>query len=160
MTQDLRGFVYALEPVRVKAQWQLEALQRELATAAARAAALREEAQALGAHFEAFARAARAPTSGRVDPAQAHRALAYLSDVQRQLAALAAQRSSADAQQTALQQRVAEQRLALDALDEDRERCRSEHVAERLRQHAIEADDDWLVRSSWCRRGTPDLETP
>lgn len=160
MTQDLRGFVYALEPVRVKAQWQLEALQRELATATARATALRDEAQALGARLEALARAARAPTSGRIDPAQAHRALAFLSDLQRRLAALAVQRNTADAQQTALQQRVAEQRLALDALDEHRERCRSEHVAERLRQHAIEADDDWLVRSGWCRRGTPDLETP
>lgn len=159
-TQDLRGFAYALEPVRLKAQWQLEALQRELAAATARATALRDEAQALGARLETLARAARAPTSGRIDPAQAYRALAYLSDVQRRLAALAVQRNTADAQQAALQQRVGAQRLALDALDEDRERCRGEHVAERLRQNAIEADDDWLVRSGWRRRDTPDLEMP
>lgn len=149
MSGDLRGFVYALEPVRQKAQWQLDALQRELAAATAKAAALRDETLALEARLQALALEARASAAARIDPSQSLARLAYLTEARQRLAKLSAERDAADAAQAELLRRVGKQRLGLDAIDDDRDRCREEHLAEQHRLAILHADDDWLARAGW-----------
>ncbi|SEK92980.1 hypothetical protein SAMN05216359_10416 [Roseateles sp. YR242] len=149
MTGDLRGFTYVLDPVRQKAQWQLDTLQRELAIATARVAALRQEAAALSARLAALAHEARSTAAAPINPSLHHQRLAYLADAQRRLTRLAADLSTAEATQADGTRRVSEQQLALDAINDDRERSREAYAAERQRVAAIEADDDWLTRAGW-----------
>ena len=73
MSADRRGYVYPLEPLRLQAQWQLDALQRDLAACAARLAASAKDRLAAQAQLDAAARAARPTSSTGFDPALALR---------------------------------------------------------------------------------------
>lgn len=148
---DQRGFAYPLEPVRQKAQWDLEDLQRDLAVAAARTAALRDQVVALDGQLRELSSQWRAASATRIDPLQSQQRVTYLSDVQRRLQALTLDRETAEAVQSELVRRIASQQLALDAIEQDRARCLDEHLAEQRRQVAVLADDDWMARAAWHR---------
>lgn len=149
MSVDLRGFVYALEPLRRKQQWQLEAAQRRLG----QAQAAHDEAQAalteLQAALAAVAQRGSCIEGGRVDPVQQQRKLAYLIEM----------RGRIDAQQTLLEQAAtardgaraaclaAQQRC--EALARHREHHEAQYRVEELARQASESDRDWLARSTW-----------
>lgn len=149
MSEDRRGFVYPLAPVLLQAQWQLDALQRELSASAQRLAALRADGVALAARHVALVHAARPSTEHRFDPSRALSRLAYLSDLQRRMAANASDVAAAETAHASLLAKVAASRLKLDAIERDGERCLQAYIEERARQSAIAADQDWLARASW-----------
>jgi flagellar export protein FliJ len=149
MSVDMRGFVYALEPLRRKQQWQLEAAQRRLGQAQAAHDAAQAALTELQAVLAGVAQGAGRAADGRVDPAQHQRTLAYLIDM----------RGRIDAQQAVLEQTaaardaaradclVAQQRC--EALARHREQHQDEYRAEELARQASETDRDWLARSAW-----------
>jgi len=151
MSGDRRGFVYPLEPLRLQAQWQLEALQRDLAACEARLAALCKDRQALQTQHDAAARAARPAASNRFDPALAHRRLAYLADAQRRIAAVMATEAETRTEHAEWQAKCHAAQLKLDAIERDSEERLQAHTAERARQQAVAADQDWLARMAWHR---------
>jgi hypothetical protein len=151
MSEDRRGFVYPLEPVRLQAQWHLDELQRELAASSARLATLRGDSATLTSRHGALAREARAAATQPIDPARALQRLAYLGDLQRRLAALAEETTEAQAGHATLLQRAAAARVKLDTIERDSERALREHAQDRARANAVAADQDWLARSEWRR---------
>ena len=151
MSTDSRGFVYALEAVRVQAEWKLDALQRELADEASRLAELaRERARWVALHQAALA-AVRPDPTGRFDPAAAQGRLAFLVDAQQRIAAAEQREAAARAAHAELQARCQAAQLKLEAIDKHRAECLAEHGVERARLQAAAADQDWLARAAWRR---------
>ncbi len=143
---DLRSFRYALEPLRLQRDWQLEQRRLQLARALQqwqdeeRVLADLKQAHAQGSH------ATQHPPGAQLDPAHLARSLAYLTQLQQRMAAQAkkveAQRVKHDQAQQAYFQAHKDQ----EAIDRHRELALQEHAAEGLRQQAIESDRDWLAR--------------
>jgi hypothetical protein len=154
-TPSPRGFTYALEPVRQRRQWQLDA---QLARLAARQQVLGEQRAELeqieqGCDHQA-ALAARFWTE-RPDPRAQARLLGYLAllqqrraDTEREIAALAEAVEQERQECVTLQQR-------LEALDQHRSESVAHYVVEHHRKAAAEADRDWLARSSLTPAGDP-----
>ncbi|KQV92870.1 hypothetical protein [Rhizobacter sp. Root1221] len=151
MSADRRGYVYPLEPLRLQAQWQLDALQRDLADCAARLAASGKDRLAAQAQLDAAARAARPTSATGFDPALAHRRLAYLADAQKRIAALVKTETETRTEHGEWQAKCHAAQLKVDAIERDSEERLQEHVAERARQQAVVADQDWLARAAWHR---------
>lgn len=149
MSADLRGFVYGLEPVRTKAQWRLEALQRDLARATARSAELHGQTEAVTRDLEALTVQARSAAASLIDPTAALQRLTHMASISQRLTALSAERDAADAAKADCLEQVRKQQLAIEALEKDRERHQHDYVTERQRRSAVEADDDWLTRTAW-----------
>ena len=145
---DLRGFAYALEPVRQQRQWQFDAalarlgeLRRQIAEWEAQRDALHEECQAQAA------RAARVWTA-RVDPSAQARLLGYLAalqqrraDAEREIAALDELAQSARRECMAQQQK-------LEVLDQHRTETLKDYATEQHRKSGAQADQDWAARQS------------
>jgi len=149
MSVDLRGFVYALEPLRRKQQWQLEAAQRSLGQAQAAHDAEQEALSRLQAALESVAQGASRAAVSRLDPMQHQRTLAYLIEMRGRLDAqelilqkAGALRDAARAACLALQQRC-------EALERHREQHQAQYRETEMARQASEADRDWLARSAW-----------
>jgi len=141
-----RGFTYALEPVRQRRQWQLDA---QLARLAAQQRMLSDSRAALVLLEQGVDRqsglAVRFWTE-RPDPRAQVRMLGYLAmlqqrrlDAERDIAALAKEVDETREQCTRLHQR-------LEVLDQHRRESVAQHVVEHQRNMASEADRDWLAR--------------
>ena len=145
---DLRGFAYALEPVRKHRQWQLDAsiarlgdLRRELAECDARRDALQSEC------------AAQAQGAGnlwghRRDPATHGLLLGHL-------VALLQRKAQAERQAEALTHQINRQReqcaqlqRKLELLDQHRADAVQAYVLDQHRKSAAQADRDWSARDS------------
>jgi len=149
MSNDLRNFTYALEALRCKHQWQLEAAQaclarslREQAAAATRLSKLRQE------HADCAAKIA-SNALRQLDPAMHRGALAYLQQLAAQICQCDEALQAMDRQCERLRQACLVENRKTESFARDRERCMSEagQAARTLAGH--EADYDWNARRAW-----------
>lgn len=152
---DLRGFAYALEPLRQQRQWQLDAalarlgeLRRQIGEWEAQRDALHQECQTQAA------RAARVWTA-RADPTAQRRLLGYLAALQQRHAD--AEREIAALGELAEQARreCATQQQKLEVLDQHRAETLKGYTVEQHRKSGVQADQDWAARQSHQSSGTP-----
>jgi hypothetical protein len=151
---DLRAFVYLLEPLRRRRQWQLDAALALLGEQRQKLASLEIECEAL--REECLAQAARAARvwRDRADPAAQGRLLGYL-------AALQQQQTQAQYELTARREVVEQARAEcagcqqqLEMLQEHRESELMAFASEQQRKASVEADRDWGGRDSYRRIAT------
>lgn len=150
---DLRSFRYALEPLRLQRDWQLEQRRLQLARTLQQ---LQEEERALAELKQAHAQgshAAQHTPGAQLDPIRHARSLAYLTQLQRRMAEqtkrVEAQRVLCEQAQQAYFQAHKNQ----ESIDLHRNRALQEYAAEGVRLQAIESDRDWLAR----RNTAPDM---
>lgn len=151
---DLRAFVYLLEPLRRRRQWQLDAAlallgeqRRKLAVQETGCETLRQECLAQAAQAARVWR-------DRADPAAQQRLLGYLAALQQrqaqaqhELNALYDMAEQARADCAAQQQR-------LEVLQQHRDSQFMEFAGEQQRKACVEADRDWGGRDSYRRTAT------
>lgn len=154
MSIDVRAFTYALEPLRKRRSWEMEAVEarlglvnREIALATSQ---LEHRRQKL---VEQHAKAADGMVR-RMDPSQHRRTLSWLVRLreeigfaQRHLEELKAARSKLMAEYAATQNRLA-------AIDSHRMDCLADYARAEQGRLAAAADADWLAR----RHTTPPSE--
>lgn len=148
MSVDARGFVYPLEALQRQAAWRLEALRIELGAALRALSTLQEETGGLQREHDTLARAAAPPALGGVDPVRARSTLAFLSDARRRLQLLDLRVTDAQAEVERLREGIREQQHKLDSIERHRGERLRDHISERGRRLAVEADQDWLTRSA------------
>jgi len=151
---DVRGFVYALEPVHRREQWRLDKLMSALARSqqALRDTELRmEEMQA--AHDEQARNVAQA-LQQRMDPRIHRHALGFLTHLRDQRKQLNALRLEQVVERDRLRKECMALQLRLDGMARHKEDALMEFADEVRQRNSNEQDRDWLARSTG-RRSRP-----
>ena len=91
---DIRGFVYALEPLRQREQWRMDKAMTALAQAQHALLMLEQKMKQLLDTHDQHAAAIGQGLSSRLDPSVYQRALGYLAHLRDQWKTLSARRSS------------------------------------------------------------------
>lgn len=146
MSTDVRGFTYALETLRSRQRWQLEALQVKLG------AANRAIADAGGrlAQQEADLRAQLANASDavtqRMDPVVHRRNLHWLAQLREQIAQAQARLDEMREGRASLRADCLARQNKLDVIERHREECLAQYAQAHENRLAAAADGAWLVR--------------
>lgn len=145
-TIDLRGFDYALEPLRQRLRWQLDALQARFACLQIESAAAHKELEVLRASHAAAAGHAAGRVAQQVDPHAHARSLQWLAQLREQMmqSQMRCDRLRADCKQAGRDCLSHQQRI--DAVEAHRDESVAEFAQDALRRHAVEADREWLAR--------------
>ena len=143
---DLRSFDYALEPMRRRRSWELDAALARQANASTRLLALKTRIFELDRDCDAQARDASAAWLQHADAAGLERNLKYLATLQGSRAALLREQDTLHEKlaQLKLQSIFAQQRV--EVLDRHRQQQAQEYGVTQLRRNAAEADRDWVGR--------------
>jgi hypothetical protein len=149
MSVDLRGFEYALEPLRSQRQWQLDALHAQLGKTQGSILEAHEALAGLRSKLQVQSQEAmRSLHRQRIDPDRHTRGLRWLAQLQAEistgesrLAELQSLRSRLSAQCLTLQYK-------LNVIEAHRDECMAEFACHESGRLAAEADRDWLVRLS------------
>lgn len=153
---DVRGFVYALEPVRQRQQWRLD---KSMAALAQAQQVLRETearmAQVLLEH-DAQAKEIGQRLSLRLDPAVHRRTLDYLAHLRSQWQQLDVRRETERVARDRLRTDCVTQQMRLEGLTRHKEDALTEYADEVRHRNSNEQDRDWLARSAIAR---PAVET-
>lgn len=151
---DLRGFEYALEPIRRQRQWQFDAALARLGKLQGEVA--RWDAERDRLHEECVVQAARASQvwTDRADPTAQARLLGYLAalqqrhaDAEREIATLAARVDLA-------RQECAAQQQKLEVLVQHRADTLKDYAVEQHRKAGAHADQEWVAQASHRSFGT------
>ena len=143
-----RNFTYALEGLRRKHEWQLEAAQTRLAKIGiALAQALEQLTAAQGCLRGALAAAQQKPSS--LEPDVHERTLAYLLSLQRQVKEAEQKRAELERQQSSAREDCLAQYRKSESLERDRKRALHEHRADCVRREEKELERDWNGREGW-----------
>ena len=152
-TQTPRGFTYALEAVRQRRQWQLDAQLARLAVQQQELSESRAELAQIEQGIDRQAVLTARLWSQRPDPRAQVRLLGYLAMLQQRrtdaelgIAALTQVVDQARRDCVVLQQR-------LEVLEQHRRESVIQHIVEAQRKMSAEADRDWLAR-----RAQPSVE--
>jgi flagellar biosynthesis chaperone FliJ len=140
-------FRYALEPVRLTRQWELDGVLVELGDANAALAVREEQLQALLAQAAEAEQEWRRMSEGTA-AMQAGRFMLlanYLGDCRLRLRDMEAQVREAESVRDALAERATAVRKGLDAVEEHRDKMRAAHARQRQSSEFKEADDHWGV---------------
>jgi hypothetical protein len=146
VTVDARLFAYALEPQLQRLRWRLDESLARLAAAARELAQRRDECDALDSQI---ATAARPTETDRIDPGHARNALEFIAALRRRRALAGNALANAQVEEQSRRDATTAIRLEIDKLESDREARLAEHLVERQRLAARDADQDWTARSHW-----------
>ncbi|MES2938210.1 MAG: hypothetical protein V4864_11045 [Pseudomonadota bacterium] len=148
MATDLRGFRYALESLRKRRQWQLDAALAQLAALRRRMADSEAARDALDRNAaEQSARAASTWTA-RADPIARTRSLAYLMQLQQQRAGIERQIVQLRDALAQAQAAVARRQQGLEMLQRHHKEELAMYRLGKDRKTGAEADQDWSARSA------------
>lgn len=149
---DVRGFVYALEPVRQKQQWRLDKLMAELARAQQALAEIEGRIAEVQQLHDQQAEAAGQALLRRLDPGAHRRALGYLAQLREQSRQLREQRELQLSARDDLRQACVAQQLRIEGLTRHKEDALTQYADEVRQRASTEQDRDWLARSVATRR--------
>jgi hypothetical protein len=151
MSADPRGFDYALEPVRRRRQWLLDAAQARLGRIEAALAEVLDERARLAAQHETAQQEAAQALLGRLDPDRHRRNLAWIAWLQSEVARIQRQVATLEGERDAARREVLALQLKCDLVEAHRDECIADFVCDALRREAVEADRDWLMREASIR---------
>jgi hypothetical protein len=143
---DLRGFVYPLQALVQRKQWQADERLRDLAAALERLRQAEQECEEQSAACSSHARQALQAWQRRVDPATYQRLLVYLAGQQQKKAQLEDRRQALQLEHQQARHDYQALQKQLEGLHRHRQDCQDEYASgERTRQLA-QADQDWVAR--------------
>ena len=145
---DVRGFVYALEPVRQRQQWRLDKLMSALARAQQVLAETEARIDALQAQHDEQARNAAQALLQRMDPRAHRQALGFLMHLREQRKQMEDLRDAQLAEKDRLRKDCMDLQLRLDGLSRHKEEALSRYADEVRQRDSNEQDRDWLARAA------------
>lgn len=154
---DLRGFVYALDPVVRQHEWAYEAELGRLGQAQRLLADARGALETQLQEQAAQAALAQELLRQRGDPQAYRLVLSYLAEVQGGIVAARSAVQRREAECTEVRNRCLVLHRKIDGFAQDRVRCQREHVQEQARRAEVEADRDWIARGAWRPRPFDDV---
>ncbi|MDP9933587.1 hypothetical protein [Variovorax paradoxus] len=148
---DVRGFVYALDPICQKQQWNMDKLLIGLARAQqALTSTETDMAQVLHMHDQQAEETNRSFLL-RVDPGAHRHALSYLASLRGQWKQLGLRRQTQLAARDRLRRECVAQQLRLDGLAQHRADALTQYADEVRQRNSVEQDRDWLARLALAR---------
>lgn len=148
MKGDLRGFDYALEPLRRKRGWQLEASQAALVRAEAELRRALEELAELRDAYEAERQQASRALLARSDPSAHRRGLGWLVSRRRSIAQAEEVAARLREERKAIVARCRVEQQELDVVERHRDECAAEFIRQSEARAYSEADREWLARQA------------
>ena len=150
---DIRGFVYALEPLRQREQWRMDKAMTALAQAQHALLMLEQQMKQLRDTHDQHAAAIGQGLSSRLDPSVYQRALGYLAHLRDQWKTLDAQRQAQQSARDQLRRECLAHQVRLEGLTRHRDDALTQHAHEVRQRSLSEQDRDWLVRASHVDAG-------
>lgn len=149
MNVDRRGFNYALEPLRLRYQWQLDALQADLGKIHKDIRRVETQLDDLTARYRMQSQSVIAMLANAMDPERYTRQVHWLAQQRQRIAATENELDTLYAKRTEMTAKCTAQQQRLDAVERDREAHLSDFVCEEQRRLVSEADREWLARRHW-----------
>jgi hypothetical protein len=150
-----RTFRYALEPVRQKKLWALDAARVQLAGLEAQLAACEQAMLRLTRRCEEEAIISAEAWQRYSDPRARSAALAHLAALRRQLANLAGRAACLRDEVTRARSACRARNTEVEAIEEHRRLAAQEMRAGAARRALFEADADWVMRAARHPEGAP-----
>lgn len=144
---DVRGFVYALEPVRQKLQWRLDKLMAELARIQQLVTKLEGQMAELSQRHDREADAAGQALIRRMNPDAHRRALDFLTQLRNRSRLLAEEHRTQGLERDCLRSECVALQLRIEGLTQHKEDALNEYADEVRKRISTEQDRDWLARS-------------
>ncbi|MDN8618016.1 hypothetical protein [Variovorax ginsengisoli] len=144
---DVRGFVYALEPVRQKLQWRLDKLMADLARTQQLVTKLEGQMAEISQRHDREAHAAGQALVSRMNPDAHRRALDYLTQLRNQSRLLAEEHRAKSLERDRLRAACVAQQLRIEGLTQHKEEALIEYADEVRKRISTEQDRDWLARA-------------
>ncbi len=157
MRIDLRRFEYALEPLRRRRQWELDALRAELGRVQKQVSEAEEAVERLRGDLREATTAAARDLSARIDPSRHPRSVGWLVQLRTAIEAGTARVAALRTARDQVRARLVAGQQKLDTLERHREESQAEFAQVEEARLATEADRDWLTRRDWASR-TPARE--
>ena len=146
MSIDLRRFVYPLEALSRRHEWQRDAARTRLAAAEREVAIEREKLEALrGERQSASADCARA-AARHLDPQRHVQGLAWLARLHARIVRQDEALAKAEARRDALRDECTASQRKVELDERHRESCLEEYRASEEARDRTEADRDWIAR--------------
>jgi hypothetical protein len=143
---DMRGFVYALEPLRRRRAWQLDAAMAKLASLQKRLADARTRLQQAEGESVSQAQLAAKDWEQRGDPATQAGLLAYLLRLQQRKALIEIEIKSLQEELVMARQETLQRQQRVESLQQHRAETQSVYRVEQERKSGAQADQDWTAR--------------
>ena len=159
MNVDLRGFDYALEPLRRRYQWQLDALQAGLGKIQKDIRRAETQLGDLKARYLMQSQLVVAVLTNIMDPGRYTRQVHWLAQQRQRIAVAENELDTLCVRRTEITAKCVAQQQRLDAIERDREAHLSDFVCEEQRRLVSEADREWLARRHWSATNTEIGET-
>jgi len=154
---DVRGFVYALDPICQKQQWRMDKLMIDLARSQqALTDTEADMARVLQLHDDQAGETGRALLQ-RLDPGAHRQALGYLASLRGQWKQLSLRRQTQLATRDRLRRESVAQQLRLDGLARHKVDALTQYADEVRQRHSAEQDRDWLARLALARGSAPEI---
>jgi len=154
MNADVRLFVYGLAPQLERLNWRLDEAMAALGAAAREVERQRDDCRALDEHLDTCVDEANAALASGVDVRRAQAVLDFLAGLRSRRAHAGAGLVEAQAREQARREAVTALRAEIDKLERDRAEKLEEHMRERQRVAARDADQDWIARAHWRAANT------
>jgi flagellar export protein FliJ len=146
VSTDLRRFDYALEPLRRRRQWELDALQAELGRVQREVVRAEELVERLRQELQEATAAAVRDVSAWIDPGRHPRSVGFLVQLRVGIEAGAGRVEALRAERESVRAQLAEKQQKLDVIERHREEAVAEFAQHEEARIAAEADRDWLAR--------------
>ncbi len=151
MSVDLRGFEYALEPLRSRRQWQLDALHAQLGKTQELIRDAHEALTDLRSMLHTQSQGATQSLHRRIDPDRHFRDLKWLAQLQAEISTSESQLAELQSLRSRLRTQCLSLQYQLNVIEAHRDECRAEFACRENGRLTAEADRDWLVRVSLDR---------
>lgn len=145
---DIRGFSYALEPVRRRRKWKLDAALTHLGNLIRRLADKRAVADTLREQCAAQALQASRSWIARSDPVAKTRVLQYLAALHARTVQTERDISALSLELRVAREECASRQQALEVIDTHRAEMLKSFATDKARKFSAHADADWLARGS------------
>jgi hypothetical protein len=145
-TVDLRGFAYALEPLRQRRQWQLDALQLRFARLQMELRAAQVEFEMMQATHKAAAVHVAGRATQQMDPRAHAHSLQWLAQLRARMAQSEALCERLEADCGRVGRACLSDQQKLNAIEAHRDDAVADFAQDLHRRQSVEADRDWLAR--------------
>lgn len=146
MPADLRGFEYALEPLRTRQQWRVDGLLGELGSLQKRIFQAEARLDRLGTQYDEQSRAAADAAKMRLDVSAHRQGLQWLTALHGQIEEERVKLQALLRERAEVQGAYVVQQQKLDAMHQHRGDCIADYKLEQSRRASAQADQDWIMR--------------
>ncbi|MHA6845561.1 hypothetical protein [Ralstonia syzygii] len=146
MQPDLRGFEYAMEPLRQQRQWHMEKLLADLGRLQHDISQAQADLERLRIEYEDHARSATDAAHQRFDIGTHRRGLNWLMALRTQILEKASRLDALQRQKLDIQQACVVAQQKVDVIEQHRDESIADYVQAQNGRLLAQADQDWMAR--------------